>query len=131
MRISDWSSDVCSSDLQKLVFIDGDDKDQMSWALRRFDDQSAKLIMVTGAPLDAMTLHQRRFYFDQGGFLVGRFGIRAVPAVVAPNGRTMKVYEIPLGVGRKCSALFAPRSGRACGDFGRPRSRWEEHQYAL
>src|SRR3546814_6609702 len=33
---------------QKLVFIDGDDKDQMSWALRRFDDQSAKLIMVKG-----------------------------------------------------------------------------------
>src|SRR3546814_17813728 len=80
---------------------DGDDKDQMSWALRRFDDQSAKLIMVKGAPLDAMTLHQRRFYFDQGGFLVGRFGIRAVPAVVEPNGRTMKVSEIPLGVGRK------------------------------
>jgi len=86
---------------QKLVFIDGDDKDQMSWALRRFDDQSAKLIMVKGAPLDAMTLHQRRFYFDQGGFLVGRFGIRAVPAVVEPNGKTMKVSEIPLGVGRK------------------------------
>src|SRR3546814_20781192 len=111
MRISDWSSDVCSSDLrswifdpamvvekdifdnkgnaiaragqrvnpmdfvtirQKLVFIDGDDRDQLNWALRRFDDQSAKLIMVKGAPLDAMTQHQRRFYFDQGGFLVDR-----------------------------------------------------------
>ena len=28
--------------------------------------------MIKGAPLDAMTQHQRRFYFDQGGFLVGR-----------------------------------------------------------
>src|SRR3546814_9331479 len=40
----------------------------------------------------------RSFYFDQGGFLVGRFGIRAVPAVVEPNGKTMRVSEIPLGV---------------------------------
>lgn len=86
---------------QKLVFIDGDDRDQVNWALRRFDDRGAKLIMVKGAPLDAMTTHQRRFYFDQGGFLVGRFGIRAVPAVVEPNGKTMRVSEIPLGVGRK------------------------------
>ncbi len=86
---------------QKLVFIDGDDKDQVNWALRRFDDASAKLIMVKGAPLDAMTVHQRRFYFDQGGFLVGRFGIRSVPAVVEQNGKAMRVSEIPLGVGRK------------------------------
>lgn len=86
---------------QKLVFIDGDNRDQVNWALRRFDDRGAKLIMVKGAPLDAMTAHQRRFYFDQGGFLVGRFGIRAVPAVVEPNGKTMRVSEIPLGVGRK------------------------------
>lgn len=86
---------------QKLVFIDGDDKDQVNWALRRFDDSQAKLIMVKGAPLDAMTVHQRRFYFDQGGFLVGRFGIRAVPAVVEQNGMAMRVSEIPLGAGRK------------------------------
>ena len=86
---------------QKLVFIDGDDRDQLNWALRRFDDQSAKLIMIKGAPLDAMTQHQRRFYFDQGGFLVGRFGIRAVPAIVEPEGKAMRVSEVPLGVGRK------------------------------
>src|SRR3546814_17496278 len=86
---------------QKLVFIDGDDRDQLNWALRRFDDQAAKLIMVKGAPLDAMTQHQRRFYFDQGGFLVGRFGIHAVPAIVEPDGKVMRVSEVPLGVGRK------------------------------
>src|SRR3546814_9840024 len=78
---------------QKLVFIDGDDRDQLNWALRRFDDQSAKLIMVKGAPLDAMTQHQRRFYFDQGGFLVGRFGIHAVPAIVEPDGKVMRSEE--------------------------------------
>jgi len=81
---------------QALVFIDGDDPDQVSWALRRYQDDQAKVVMVKGAPLDAMTRHQRRFYFDQGGYLVGRFAIRAVPAVVEQNGKVMRVSEIPL-----------------------------------
>lgn len=81
---------------QALVFIDGDDPEQVAWALRRYGAERAKLVMVKGAPLDAMTRHQRRFYFDQGGFLVGRFGIRSVPAVVEQNGKVMKVSEIPL-----------------------------------
>lgn len=86
---------------QKLVFIDGDDQDQMDWALRRFRDADAKLVMVRGAPLDAMTRHQRRFYFDQGGYLVDRFGIRAVPAVVEQQGRVMRVSEVPVSMGKR------------------------------
>jgi len=86
---------------QALVFIDGDDPEQVSWALRRYQDDQAKLVMVKGAPLDAMTRHQRRFYFDQGGYLVGRFAIRAVPAVVEQNGKVMRVSEIPLPGSRR------------------------------
>ena len=85
---------------QALVFIDGDIREQLDWALRRYSDTGAKIIMVKGAPIEAMTRHQRRFYFDQGGFLTKRFGIRAVPAVVEQAGKVMKVSEIPLGVGR-------------------------------
>lgn len=81
---------------QALVFIDGDDAAQVSWALRRFSELNSKLIMVKGAPLEAMTKHQRRFYFDQGGSLVDRFGIQAVPAVVEQEGRVMRVREIPV-----------------------------------
>lgn len=81
---------------QALVFIDGDDAGQVSWALRRYSETNAKLVMVKGAPLELMTRHQRRFYFDQGGFLVERFGIRAVPAVVEQAGTVMRVREIPL-----------------------------------
>lgn len=76
-----------------LVFIDGDDEAQLAWALRTYD-ASAKLIMVSGAPLEAMTKHQRRFYFDQEGRLTAKFGIHAVPAVVAQEGRAMRVREI-------------------------------------
>jgi len=56
----------------------------------------AKLILVKGAPLDLMRARQRRFYFDQGGTLVKRFGIRAVPAIVEQQGRILLVREVPL-----------------------------------
>lgn len=76
-----------------LVFLDGDDPDQLAWAIRRFDASKAKLILVRGAPLELMKARQRRFYFDQGGHLVKRFGIRAVPATVEQDGRALVVTE--------------------------------------
>ena len=86
---------------QTLVFIDGDVPAQVRWALARHSETSAKIIMVKGAPLEAMTRHQRRFYFDQGGFLVRRFGIRAVPALVAQTGSVLRASEIPIGPGER------------------------------
>jgi conjugal transfer pilus assembly protein TraW len=79
-----------------LVFIDGDDTAQVSWAIKRFDDK-AKLILVKGAPLDLMTKRQRRFYFDQAGTLTRKFGITHVPAIVVQAGSAMRVTETPLG----------------------------------
>jgi conjugal transfer pilus assembly protein TraW len=76
-----------------LVFINGDDPAQIAWALKRYDDH-AKLIMVAGAPLEAMTSYQRRFFFDQDGRLTGKFGIHAVPAVVVQEGHALRVNEI-------------------------------------
>ncbi len=78
-----------------LVFIDGDDAAQIAWALKRFDTK-ARLIMVKGAPLEAMTRHQRRFYFDQAGRLTSKFGITYVPAVVEQAGRAMRITETPV-----------------------------------
>lgn len=78
-----------------LVFIDGDDEDQVAWALKRFDDK-ARLILVRGAPLELMTKRQRRFYFDQAGTLTSKFGITAVPAVVEQAGKAMRVTEAPI-----------------------------------
>ena len=84
---------------QALVFIDGDDMGQLRWAMNRYTAENAKIIMVKGAPLEAMTAHQRPFFFDQSGYLVDRFGIRAVPAVVEQAGVSLKVSEIPLKAG--------------------------------
>lgn len=89
---------------QSLVFLNGDDPEQLAWALRSTTQLNAKLILVGGSPFDAMKAAQRRFYFDQGGPLTSKFGIRAVPAVVEQSGRVLKVSEVvvsrPRGQGR-------------------------------
>ncbi|WP_147161249.1 type-F conjugative transfer system protein TraW [Novosphingobium sediminis] len=77
-----------------LLFFDGDDPDQLAWALRQ--SPGAKLILVRGAPLQLMKARQRRFYFDQGGKLSTHFAIRAVPARVRQQGRLLEVSEIVL-----------------------------------
>ena len=78
----------------ELLFVDGDDPAQLAWALRQ--GPSAKLILVNGAPLELMKARQRRFYFDQGGKLVARFRIGAVPARVRQHGRLLEISEIAL-----------------------------------
>lgn len=78
---------------QPLVFLDGDDADQLAWAIRTYASTKAKFILVAGAPLELMKARQRRFWFDQEGKLVRRFGIRAVPAVVEQQGRQLQVRE--------------------------------------
>lgn len=85
---------------QDLVFVDGDDAAQMAWALGRYDDLKAKIIFVSGSPIEAMTARQRRFYFDQEGKLTARFGIEHTPAVVTQSGRVMRVTEHALKQGR-------------------------------
>lgn len=77
-----------------LLFLDGDDPAQLAWALS--EDRNAKLILVKGAPLELMKARQRRFYFDQGGKLTAKFGVRAVPAMVRQQGRLLEVSEIAL-----------------------------------
>ena len=77
-----------------LLFLDGDDPDQLTWALKQ--DANAKLILMKGAPLELMKAQQRRFYFDQGGKLTERFGIRSVPARVRQQGRLLEISEIAL-----------------------------------
>lgn len=81
---------------QELVFIDGDSPAQLEWATRQYSDAQAKIILISGSPLEEMTRRQRRFYFDQQGRLTDKFGIEHVPAVVKPAGKVMQVSEIEL-----------------------------------
>ena len=85
---------------QALVFVDGEDADQIAWATSRYSDLNAKIIFVSGSPIEEMTNRKRRFYFDQEGKLTSRFGIEHTPAVVQQNGRVMRVSEQVLKKGR-------------------------------
>ena len=85
---------------QDLVFVDGDDAAQLSWATSRYTDLKAKIIFVNGSPIEQMTARKRRFYFDQEGRLTGTFGIEHTPAVVSQTGKTMRVSEIVVKPGR-------------------------------
>ena len=81
---------------QPLIFFDGDDGDERRWALEQRRKGNAKLILVKGAPLALMKSAQTRIYFDQGGMLVRRFGIKATPAIVVQQARQLRVTEVDL-----------------------------------
>lgn len=84
---------------QRLVFIDGDDPDQVSFAVELANQEPVKLILVNGAPLELTETHQMLFYFDQGGVISERFGLTVVPSVVSRADPLMLVEEIPVSVG--------------------------------
>ncbi|AIT82493.1 type-F conjugative transfer system protein TraW [Novosphingobium lubricantis] len=84
---------------QDLVFIDGDNTDQLAWATARYTDLNAKIIFVNGSPIEQMTAKKRRFYFDQEGRLTSTFGIEHTPAIVSQAGKVMRVTEMVIKSG--------------------------------
>ena len=80
-----------------LCFIDGDDPEQVTW-LETYCGKDArnKLILVNGDYLAVTEKTGMRLYFDQRGYLVERFGIKAVPAVIRQSGKVLYVEEFPV-----------------------------------
>ena len=81
---------------EKLVFFDGRDRRQVSFArqLLRNQDRAVKPILVAGEPLNLMRDWKRQVFYDQGGTLVRRLGIHQVPAVVTQDGKRLRVDEV-------------------------------------
>lgn len=80
-----------------LIFVDGDDPQQIAFALRRARrDPRAKsyIVLTSGAPIELMRQTRTELYFDQDGTLTGRFGITQVPAVVEREGRALRISEV-------------------------------------
>ena len=77
-----------------LLFIDGARPVEVAWALRHAPP--ARIVLVAGRPLDLMRTHGRRFFFDQGGRLSRRLGLRATPSVVTAEGSALRITEVPL-----------------------------------
>lgn len=80
-----------------LCFVDGDDAQQVEWMMKSCTGNPAnKLILVAGNYQALMTQLNVRLYFDQQGWLVNKFRIQALPAVVKQQGQDLYVEEIPV-----------------------------------
>ena len=81
-----------------LLFVDGRREAEIAWALarEREDGRPAKIVLLAGRPLDLMRRHRRPFFFDQGGRLAARFGLRFTPSLVERDGTRLRITEIPV-----------------------------------
>ncbi len=79
-----------------LLFLDGEDKGQIEWALREYDNRNglAKLVLVNGPIIELMQIHELSFFFDQSGRLVKKFNIEQVPAIVEQKGNRLMISEV-------------------------------------
>ncbi|MCY4488017.1 MAG: type-F conjugative transfer system protein TraW [Deltaproteobacteria bacterium] len=77
-----------------LLFIDGARPVEVAWALRHH--RPARIVLLAGRPLALARAHGRRFFFDQGGRLSKRFGLRSTPSLVAAEGSMLRITEVPL-----------------------------------
>jgi len=83
---------------RRLLFFDGRDPAQVAWAraLRDKAPGRSKVILTGGSPVELMDRWGIWVYFDQRGYLVGRFGIEALPAIVSQEGPRLRIEEIAL-----------------------------------
>ncbi|MCY3732012.1 MAG: type-F conjugative transfer system protein TraW, partial [Rhodospirillaceae bacterium] len=79
---------------QALLFIDGTRRVEVQWALAQV--APTRIVLLSGRPFDLARAHGRAFYFDQGGVLAQRFGLRATPARMRQEGLKLRIEEVPL-----------------------------------
>ena len=97
-----------------LLFVDGRREAEIAWALDH--TKPAKIVLLAGRPLDLGRTHRRPFFFDQGGRLAARFGLRFTPALVEQAGSKLRITEIPVedrADPGSAGAWPGPRAGRA------------------
>ena len=90
-RVSPLSSHALTRD---LLFVDGRREAEIAWALAH--DRPSKIVLLAGRPLGLSRAHGRAFFFDQGGRLAARFGLRFTPALVEQAGSKLRITEIPV-----------------------------------
>jgi len=81
-----------------LLFVDGRREAEIAWALEREEEggRPSKIVLLAGRPLELMRRHGRPFFFDQGGRLAQRFGLRFTPSLVEQAGTQLRITEIPV-----------------------------------
>lgn len=88
-----------------LLFFDGDDAAQLDWVKEQLtksrEAKLLRLILVKGAPLTLSEELKVSVYFDQGGILTKKIGIKHVPAVVSQETLRLRIEEIVLPPSRE------------------------------
>jgi conjugal transfer pilus assembly protein TraW len=81
---------------RQMFFFDGRDPDQVRFARAKLDELGGRLkpILVAGSYMDLMKSWQVQVFYDQDGALVRRLGISQVPALVAQDGKRLRVDEL-------------------------------------
>jgi conjugal transfer pilus assembly protein TraW len=81
---------------QQLVFFDARDPAQVAKAqsLIASANGKAKAVLTGGSYIELQKRWGKAVFFDQQGTLVRKFGIRHVPAIVAQEGRLLRIDEV-------------------------------------
>ena len=101
---------------QRLLFIDGTRPLEVDWALAQV--APTRIVLLSGRPFDLARAHGRAFYFDQGGVLASRFGIRATPARMRQEGLRLRIEEVPLRGAEPLHGAEPLRGGTMGGETG-------------
>ena len=83
------------------LFFDANSFKQKKFALQESKNKKLKLILIGGEPIDLMREINQAVYFDQFGWLIKKFNITQVPALVEQEGLKLKVTEIEI---EKCKS---------------------------
>jgi conjugal transfer pilus assembly protein TraW len=81
---------------ERLIFINGKNEKQLEYAMRKRGEYGgmAKIILISGRPLDIQRKNKVWIYFDQQGVLTAKFGIKGVPAIVEQAGLKLRIIEV-------------------------------------
>lgn len=77
-----------------LLFMDGDEMGHHEWLQKKLIQYPhAKVIFVKGDPFKGIDPDDRPVFYDQGGTLTSKLGIRQVPAQVTQEGDALQIDE--------------------------------------
>jgi conjugal transfer pilus assembly protein TraW len=81
---------------QKMLFFDASDEAQVAYAkaIMKTHDGQIKPVLTGGSYMALMRSWKELVYFDQGAILTKKFGITQVPALVAQEGKRLRIDEV-------------------------------------
>jgi conjugal transfer pilus assembly protein TraW len=81
---------------KSLFFFDERDAEQTAMAKRLHAERNGavKLILTGGSFVRMMRSWGQQVFYDQGGVLTAKFGITQVPALVAQDGKRLRIDEL-------------------------------------